>query len=436
MADIVSRIPPAADQSERASVLGRTQIDRPRVLSLCCTYPNPLNPGLGLFVRRRLQHLAKLVSLQLVSPFAVVRYLPESGKLIRFCHRTYPVLRCDGRIPVLQPLWIYPPNGGIFTTVWLFLRLIAPLFRLRQGFSFELIDTHFGYPDGIAGSFLSWFFRVPYTMTLRGNEPKHCRSWLARRTMRWALRRAARVFTVSERLREFAIAMGAEPEKVKTIPNGVDETVFHWRDKKACRLKHGFAIDRPLIVSAGALVERKGHHRVVAALRHLGREAGAQLAIAGGAGPEGHYEKIIRQTVAECGMEEAVRFCGPVSAEALAEIMAAADVFCLASTNEGWPNVVHEALACGTPVVATDVGAVPELLDGGRYGVLVPVNDQAALEKALRNALARNWNRQAISKWGCARSWDQVAQEVAQEMRRVTEEWNMNFCPDRVRSEI
>jgi glycosyltransferase involved in cell wall biosynthesis len=84
--------------------------------------------------------------------------------------------------------------------------------------------------------------------------------------------------------------------------------------------------------------------------------------------------------------------------------------------------VVHEALACGTPVVATDVGAVPEMLAGGRYGLIVPVNDQSALEYALQEVLRRDWDRQAISAWGRARSWEQVASEVFAEMQVILKE--------------
>src|ERR1051326_2512730 len=71
-------------------------------------------------------------------------------------------------------------------------------------------------------------------------------------------------------------------------------------------------------------------------------------------------------------------------------------------------NVVHEALACGTPVVATDVGAVPEMLGGGAYGIIVPVNDAVALQRGLVDALGKTWDRRAISAWGSARSWRDV----------------------------
>jgi teichuronic acid biosynthesis glycosyltransferase TuaC len=104
----------------------------------------------------------------------------------------------------------------------------------------------------------------------------------------------------------------------------------------------------------------------------------------------------------------------------MAELMSAADIFCLASSNEGWPNVVHEALACGTPVVATGVGAIPEMLASGR-GLIVPVNEPAHLEKALALALQMNWDRAAVSAWARARSWDEVASELYHEMETIVQ---------------
>jgi teichuronic acid biosynthesis glycosyltransferase TuaC len=120
--------------------------------------------------------------------------------------------------------------------------------------------------------------------------------------------------------------------------------------------------------------------------------------------------------VARLGLTRRVRFLGATRAETLAEYMSAADVFCLASTNEGWPNVVHEALACGTPVVATDVGAIPEMLAGGGRGLIVPVNDAPSLQRALDEALRIQWSRQEISTWARSRCWSDVAAEIYAEM--------------------
>lgn len=391
---------------------------RLKVLSLCCLYPNSLDSRQGIFVQRRLQHLAETADVKVVAPFAIVQYGNPKGRRVRTgrqgCTREMQV----GTVTVLYPRWFYPPFSGSMTPFWLSLRIFWTLRRVRQEFSFDILDTHFGFPEGIAGAVISWALGVPFTMTLRGNEPKHSQTRLGRACMSWALRRAIRVFAVSERLRQFAIGLGASPEAARTIPNGVESEIFRPRDLLSCRRRLGLPVNRRIILSAGALVERKGHHRIMQALRALLDEgADAHLAIAGGPGPEGAYESELRSLSERLQLTDRVSFLGPLEPACLSEAMSAADVFCLASTNEGWPNVVHEALACGAPVVATDVGAVPEMLAGGRFGSVVPVNDPAALKCALRDALNRTWDRASIADWGAARGWSQVASEVLEEMR-------------------
>jgi glycosyltransferase involved in cell wall biosynthesis len=375
-----------------------------------------------VFVQRRLQHLAEVTEVRVVAPSAIVQYGNPKGQRIRVGVGHCPAVQCDAGIPVTRPRWFYPPFGGSLTAAWLFLQLLYPLARLRREFPFDVIDTHFGHPTGITGALLSRVFGVPFTMTLRGNEPNHSRSALGRYCMSFALRNAIRVFTVSERLRQFAIGLGADAAKVKTVPNGVDAEIFFLRDSLTCRQKYGLSIDRPLVLSAGALIERKGHHRIIQALKAISTATNSpQLAIVGGPGPEGQYEQNLRQLVVALDLSKTVRFLGVLNPEEMAEVMSAADVFCLASTNEGWPNVVHEALACGTPVIATDVGAVPDMLAAGKYGLVIPVNDPSALENALATALQRGWNRSEISAWGRSRSWHQVAREVLAEMQAIVE---------------
>ena len=99
--------------------------------------------------------------------------------------------------------------------------------------------------------------------------------------------------------------------------------------------------------------------------------------------------------------------------------MSAADLFCLASSREGWPNVVNESLACGTPVVATDIGGVPDMLPSPEYGLIVPPNDQASLDQALCHAFSMRWDREAIARWGQSRSWEHVASEVLQQLAQT-----------------
>jgi glycosyltransferase involved in cell wall biosynthesis len=363
----------------------------------------------------------------MAAPFALVQYGNPKGARVRLKKSACPPNRVDGRMPVIYFRWFYPPLSGSLIPFWLALQLTWRLSRLRKHFPFEVIDTHFGFPDGIAGALISLAIGVPFTMTLRGNEPKHSRSRFGRFCMAFALRRAGRIFTVSDRLRQFAIDLGAEAARVRTVPNGIDASVFFPHAREACRRKHNLPLDRPLILSAGALVERKGHHRVVEALRSIRVDGSkVELMIAGGPGPEGQYENDLRTLVQQSGLADSVRFLGAVPAATMAELMSAADVFCLASTNEGWPNVVHEALACGTPVVATDVGAVPAMLQNGRNGILAPVNDPVALRIAIVDALRKDWDRAAIAAWGQSRGWSQVAAEVFAEIQSLIAEQPKN----------
>jgi len=152
--------------------------------------PNPLQPGQGIFVQRRLQHLAELTRVMVVAPFALIQYGNQNGARIRIGESRCPARRIDDGMTVLHPRWFYTPLSGSLTACWLFLRLAPMLMRLRREFSFDVIDTHFGHPEGVAGGLLSALLGVPFTMTLRGNEPKHSRSSLERFWMGWALRRA------------------------------------------------------------------------------------------------------------------------------------------------------------------------------------------------------------------------------------------------------
>jgi teichuronic acid biosynthesis glycosyltransferase TuaC len=159
---------------------------------------------------------------------------------------------------------------------------------------------------------------------------------------------------------------------------------------------------------------------VADALRRLsGSQPRTLLAIAGGPGREGNYESEIRAAVQE--LPGGAVFLGHLDAEELAHAMSAADVFCLASRQEGWPNVVHEAMACGLPIVATDVGGLREMVPEERFGRVVGFGDEAALSCALDWALGCDWDRSAITAWAHSRSWNQVAREVLQELEAVHE---------------
>jgi glycosyltransferase involved in cell wall biosynthesis len=395
---------------------------RPRIASISIEYPNAAEPGLGLFVRSRLQQMGTLADVKVISPVALVNYSDPHRKLLR--SGVIPHSYADQNLSVIHPRWTYPPFGTPANILCLCAAILPHLIALKKSFDFQIIDSHFGYPDGVAAGLAAALVRVPFMMTLRGNEPVFAASSIRRRCLQWALPRAARVITVSPELAEFAISLGADPRRVVTIGNGVDTDNFFPRSRTACRLCHGVAQDRKVIFTAASLVEMKGHQHVVRAVHDLAAQGvDVELIIAGSASRAGaSYEGALRQLIAGLGIESRVRLLGWIAPADLPEWLSAADVFCLASDSEGWPNVVHEALSCGTPVIATRVGAVPKLIPSEQYGETVAVGDQAALTLALRHALEKSWDRNSISEWGHFRSWKQVAREVIAEVQEVLNE--------------
>ena len=383
-----------------------------RIVSLTSVYPSPLETGRGLFVRARLQHLPPAAQVKVIAPVWAM-------------DRSVPGRRTDARIEVFHPRWIYIRGTGAVTAFLLFFQLIRPLRSLKKEFAFQVLDSHFGYPEGIAASLLATVLRVPFTVTLRGSELLHSRYPLRRVLMGWALKRASSVIAVSEQLRQFAIALGTDPARTRTISNGIDGHSFYPQDRNTVRLKHGLDPKQRIILSAGHLIELKGHHLAVRAVKRLlDRGVAVQLIIAGGPPGRGvaSYEVELKRLITDLRLTEHVRLLGHVSRDLLIDLMSAADVFCLASSREGWPNVVHEALACGTPVVATRVGAIPELITQEAYGLVVEPDDLAALTDALHRSLTTAWNRSDISEWACSRTWEQVGREVLDEMNRAVSE--------------
>ena len=381
------------------------------VVSVTTEFPNPSERGKGLFVRARLLAVAERTDLSVIAPVALVDYANPDKRL--FASLSIPSHRREGEVVVDHPRWLYPPYGGWTNAFFLAARLLWPVARFRRRHQRMLIDAHYAHPEGIAAALIGAALNVPFIVTMRGSELRYRSQPRKRYWMGWALRRANHVIAVSEGLRELAIELGVRAERTTVIANGIDATVFHPRDRDRGRARYGIRPDERVILTAGDLAELKGHHRVIYAVKQLAAEGRrVRHFIAGGAGRSGRFAGMLHDQVEREGLQERVRFLGGLPQADLAELMSAVDVFCLASSTEGWPNVVNEALACGTPVVATDVGAVRQMITSPELGIVVPPKDDNALIDALRGAIDGQWNREVIAARGGLRSWAHVADDV------------------------
>jgi len=381
--------------------------DLPRLVVFSSLFPNAAQPQAGLFIRERMFRVGRHLPLVVVSPRP---WFPGQGLIrrLRPGYRPQPARheRQDG-IDVWFPRFLALP--GLLRQldgVMMALACLPTLWRLkRQGYN--LIDAHFAYPDGYAATLLGRWLNLPTSITLRGTEVPHSRIPALRARVARALARATRVFAVSDSLRQLAIGLGLPAEKGRVIGNGIDLARFQPVPRDVARQRFGLPDDARVLVSVGALVERKGFHRVIECLPDLIEDVpNLHYLIVGGANPEGDMLPELRAQAAAAGLEERVHFLGALPPEELKWPLSAADVFVLATRNEGWANVFLEAMACGLPVVATDVGGNREVVCRPELGTIVPFGDRAALTGALRDALRRVWPRQAILDYAADNAWD------------------------------
>ena len=383
-----------------------------KVLAFTTVFPNDRQPLHGRFVAERLRHATVHADVRVVAP--VPWFRPR-----RASRGTHAGLR------VVRPRFYYVP--GVLKpldAVFLFLSALAAVARIRRRFDFDLIDAHFGYPDGVAAVLLGRWFRRPVVITIRGSELEMARHPVKAAAMRWAFRRAARVVAVSAELRDLATRLGATPAAVSVIGNGVDLDRCMPGDRAAARRSLGVDASATLLVSVGHLASVKGFHLILGVLPRLVSEWPAlRYAIVGGpAAASGRYPAQLRALVTHLGLEDRVTITGAVPPDDVVRWLNAADLFVLASEREGSPNALREALACGCPVVASNVGDVSDVLPECAGLIVRDGRDLEAWTAAIGVALRRPWSRLEIRQRARRLAWRGVAARVGEEWRSALPE--------------
>jgi teichuronic acid biosynthesis glycosyltransferase TuaC len=410
----------------------------PRLVVFTTLFPHAGQPGTGLFIRERMFRVAKVIPLTVVAP---VPWFPLQALIRRWkphFRPEAPAEEMQNGVAVLHPRFLSVPGAfkwldGFFMA----LGSLPTMLRVRRSFGFNVIDAHFAYPDGYAASLIGHWLRVPVCITLRGTEVPLARDPRRRRRLVAALQRATRIFSVSESLKRHAMALGVAGDKIQVVGNGVDMGTFHRVDRATARQRLGLPVDAPVLVTVGALVERKGFHRVIEclpALRH--RYPGLRYLVIGGPGPEGDWGPRLRRDVIDLGLEGCVVFLGALAPAELKVALSAADVFVLATRNEGWANVLLEAMACGLPVVATDVGGNAEVVDDPELGIVVPFGNAERLRQSIAEALGRAWDRDAIVAHAERNSWDRRVSVLVNEFVAIVARQAGNGAAGRAPSSV
>ncbi|MDP2171349.1 MAG: glycosyltransferase family 4 protein [Rhodocyclaceae bacterium] len=386
-----------------------------RTLLFSTLYPNSVRPSHGIFVETRLRHLlaSGKVETRVVAPVPWFPFRhPKFGEYAK--HAAVPRQEERNGIRVEHPRYLLLPRIGMNSAPASLARagLKAARKLIAEGYDFDLIDAHYFYPDGVAATIIGKALNKPVVITARGTDinliPQYPKP---KQMILQAADDCAAMITVCAALKDAIVGLGGTAEKITALRNGVDLQLFQPEDKPQARAAFGMN-DKFAIASVGHLIERKGHHLVIEALAQI---PDAELYLVGG----GEEDSRLRALADQLGITNRVHFLGAMPQAKLRTLYSAVDCLVLASSREGWANVLLEAMACGTPVVATNVWGTPEVVAAPEAGVLMDERSAGGIVRAvarLREALpARSATRAYAEQFG----WQPTTEGQLALFRRV-----------------
>jgi glycosyltransferase involved in cell wall biosynthesis len=374
-----------------------------RILTFTTLYPSSARPHHGIFVEQRLRRVietGKVCS----SVIAPVPWFPLRSGFFGEYASFAGTPSCETRhgIEILHPRFPLIPRFGMSLAPFLLAARMLPYIKkwIRDGHDFDVLDAHYFYPDGVAAVWIAEKLNKPVVVTARGTDinliPEYA---LPRKLILNAAQKSHAIVTVCQALKDQLVGMGAGPDKIHVLRNGVDLDLFKSVDRQ--RVREKLNLKGRILLSVGLLVERKGHHIAIAALKDL---PDVCLIIAG----DGEMRNELESLARSLGVMERVRFVGALAHEELKFYYSAADALVLASSREGMANVLLESLACGTPVIATALWGTPEVVATPEAGELMQERNAVSLVSAANRLFEREIDRAATRRYAENFSWDRT----------------------------
>jgi len=272
--------------------------------------------------------------------------------------------------------------------------------EISKFFKFDLILATWVYPDGFGSLIAAKLLKVPIVVSGHGSDINiYSKYFLRRRIIAYTLKNCQQVIAVSNALKEKMISIGTPEERIQVLLNGVDAGLFKPMDRDKCRAKLGLPHDKKIVLYVGNLEHVKGVDILAQAALDFPQNA---ILIMVGSGKLKPRLKLTNH----------MKLVGVRPHDEIPLWMNAADVFCLPSRNEGCPNVLLEALACGTPVIASRTGGIPEIIHSESLGILIFPGDSVALSCAVKEALSREWDRDMLRRSVSGYSWKDNAEKL------------------------
>ncbi len=375
-----------------------------RVVAFTNLFPRPWEPQRATFNRQQLERLAQHYDLEVLVPVSWLDWLQARRQGL---DTSSPV----SRLAVRYFSYFYTPKFFRWSYgASLLLSTLRVLPRILGRHRPTVIYTPWAYPDGWVAVLLGRLLGIPVVIKVLGSDINELPKLAGvRPQITWVLRHAAAVIAVSQDLAEKVIALGATVATTQVIYDGVDPARFKRLEQKDCREQLALRAQGKVIVYVGNLLATKGCLDLIESFAALKQQQPDTLLVYVGKG-EACAAKLVARAEA-LGLKGSVKLVGVQPHEVVASWMGAADVVVLPSYNEGVPNVLLEAMACGKPIVATQVGGIPEVVPAFA-GILVVPGDIAALTAALRTALTTIWDVNKIIAHVSQFTWERNIAEL------------------------
>jgi teichuronic acid biosynthesis glycosyltransferase TuaC len=363
-------------------------------------FPIPAQPYRGHSIYETVRALTKRAEIEVFCPFArYPKWFQPS-----FDHRRPDLSYSPPEVTTRY--FEYPALPGLTRCIngLVCAKFLEPYLRKCRP---DVVINFWLYPEGYAAVEVSRKLCIPSVVGAIGSDLNSIADPASKWLTRLAMVRAAFVMTKSESLRQKAIGMGIRASKVRTMRNGCDIGVFRLADRSSARGQLAVDEQAEMVLFVGRLEPAKGIVELFSAFASLAsRRPNLRLAYVG----DGPGTELLRGKVKAAGLGSRVFLANARPSQEVAQWLAAANMLALPSYAEGCPNVIIEALSCGRPVISTNVGGIPELVNE-ECGILVAPRDVHALAEAIESAMKRKWNESSISEQ-FRRSWDQVADEL------------------------
>jgi len=376
-----------------------------KVLFLSNLYPNSQEPTRATFNKQKIKHLKGLCEVVIVAP---VLWFPLKSIFDKKLKKI-PLKEKINGVEVYHPRVFYFPKFFRFAYGMLFYLSIRSFVKgLNEKYDFDAIYSSWVYPDGFAGMRLAKLMRKPFVVEALGSDVNmYCKTLSCRKIIKKVFLSAAKVITVSRDLKDKIADLGVPKEKISVIYSGIDHDLFYPADKSESRNRLKIPMDDKIVLFVGNLVRLKGVDLFLKALE-TSKNKNWKAVIVG----DGELSLSLQRMAKKLQLTNRVKFVGPCPHEDISLWINASDVLCLPSLSEGVPNVILEGWACGTPVVASDVGGVSEVFDDSNVGELIEPNNVEAIARGIENVLSKEWDKNYIYCKALSYSWNNTAEKI------------------------